>query len=80
MSADLIHKGHLKIIDEGAKLGLVIVGLLIDKAIAGYKRLPLIAFDERKLIVEKSLLNNMNKKLNLLITGSIVNKTNLNIT
>ena len=52
MSADLIHQGHLNIIREGLKLGEVIIGLLTDEAISGYKRLPLIAFNERKLIVE----------------------------
>ncbi len=52
MSADLIHQGHLNIISEGKKLGKVIIGLLTDEAIARYKRLPLIAFKERKLIVE----------------------------
>lgn len=52
MSADLIHQGHLNIIKEGQKLGKVIIGLLTDEAIASYKRLPLIAFNERKLIVE----------------------------
>ena len=52
MSADLIHQGHLNIINEGTKLGRVTIGLLTDEAIASYKRLPLIAFNERKLIVE----------------------------
>ncbi|RMZ48772.1 phosphoenolpyruvate mutase [Candidatus Marinimicrobia bacterium PRS2] len=52
MSADLIHQGHINIIREGLKLGEVIIGLLTDEAIAGYKRLPLIAFNERKMIVE----------------------------
>ena len=52
MSADLIHQGHLNIIAEGSKLGDVTVGLLTDEAIASYKRLPLIEFDERKIIVE----------------------------
>ena len=52
MSADLIHQGHINIIAEGEKLGKVIIGLLTDEAIASYKRLPLIAFNERKLIVE----------------------------
>jgi phosphoenolpyruvate phosphomutase / 2-hydroxyethylphosphonate cytidylyltransferase len=52
LSADLIHKGHLNIISEGCKHGKVIIGLLTDEAIASYKRLPLIAFNERKLIVE----------------------------
>ena len=45
MSADLIHQGHLNIIREGLKLGEVIIGLLTDEAIAGYKRLPLITFN-----------------------------------
>ncbi len=52
LSADLIHKGHLNIIEEGKKLGSVTIGLLTDEAIASYKRLPLIPFNERKLIVE----------------------------
>ena len=54
MSADLIHKGHLNIINEGFKYGKVVVGLLTDEAIASYKRLPLISYNERKLIIENS--------------------------
>jgi phosphoenolpyruvate mutase len=52
MSADLIHPGHLNIINEGRKLGLVTVGLLTDKAIASYKRLPYMSYDQRRVIVE----------------------------
>jgi len=52
MAADLIHRGHLKIILEASKLGEVIIGLLTDEAIVSYKRLPLIGYEERKLIVE----------------------------
>jgi len=52
MSADIIHPGHLNIIKEGAKLGRVTVGVLTDKAIASYKRLPYLDFEQRKLIVE----------------------------
>ena len=52
MSADLIHQGHLNIIREGNKLGKVTIGLLTDEAIASYKRLPLIPFNDRKIIVE----------------------------
>ncbi len=52
MSADLIHPGHLNIINEAKKLGEVIIGLLTDKAIASYKRLPYLTFDQRKIIVE----------------------------
>ena len=52
MSADIIHPGHLNIIKEAAKYGNVIVGVLTDKAIASYKRLPFLDFSQRKLIVE----------------------------
>jgi len=52
MSADIIHPGHLNIIKEGAKLGKVTVGVLTDKAIASYKRLPYLDFEQRKFIVE----------------------------
>ena len=37
MSADLIHPGHLNIINRASKLGDLIIGLLTDKAIASYK-------------------------------------------
>lgn len=52
MSADLIHHGHLNIINEARKLGNVTIGLLTDKAIASYKRLPYLSYEERKIIVE----------------------------
>jgi len=52
MSADMIHPGHLNIIKEAAKLGDVTVGLLTDKAIASYKRLPTLKFEQRKIIIE----------------------------
>ena len=52
LSADIIHKGHLNIIDEAKKHGSVTVGVLTDEAIASYKRLPFLDFEHRKLIVE----------------------------
>ena len=52
MSADLVHPGHLNIINIAKKYGDVIVGLLTDKAIASYKRLPYLTFDQRKIVVE----------------------------
>jgi phosphoenolpyruvate phosphomutase len=51
MSADLVHPGHINIIREAAKLGCVTVGLLTDKAIAGYKRLPFLTYEQRKTVV-----------------------------
>ena len=56
MSADIIHPGHLNIIKEGAKLGQVVVGVLTDKAIASYKRLPYLDFNQRKTIVFSMIL------------------------
>ncbi|MDA3812777.1 MAG: phosphoenolpyruvate mutase [Candidatus Cloacimonetes bacterium] len=52
MSADLIHPGHLNIIKEAVKYGEVIVGVLTDNAIASYKRLPFLNFEQRKMIVD----------------------------
>jgi len=52
MSADLIHPGHLNILNEAAKIGEVIVGLLTDKAIASYKRLPYLEYEQRKIVLE----------------------------
>lgn len=52
MSADMIHPGHLNIIKEASKLGDVIIGLLTDKAIASYKRLPTLKYEQRKIIIE----------------------------
>ena len=56
MSADLLHPGHLNIINHARDLagtnGEVVVGLLTDKAIASYKRLPYMSYDQRKVVVE----------------------------
>ncbi len=52
MSADVIHQGHINIIEEGAKYGDVIIGLLTDEAIASYKRMPLLNYENRKKIFE----------------------------
>ncbi|MBN1699747.1 MAG: phosphoenolpyruvate mutase [Spirochaetales bacterium] len=52
MSADIIHPGHLNIIDIARKLGRVIVGLLTDKAIASYKRLPYLQYGQRETIIK----------------------------
>lgn len=52
MSADLVHAGHLNIIKKAAKLGDVIIGLLTDKAIASYKRVPYMPYEQRKIVIE----------------------------
>lgn len=52
MCADIIHPGHLNIISKGRELGYVIIGLLTDQAIASYKRIPLMTFEQRKAVVQ----------------------------
>jgi len=52
MSADLIHPGHLNIIKRAAELGEVTIGLLTDEAIATYKRVPFMTFEQRKAVIE----------------------------
>ena len=51
MSADLIHPGHLNILNKAAELGQVTVGVLTDSAIISYKRLPYMDYEQRADIV-----------------------------
>jgi len=59
MSADLVHPGHLNVLNQAAKLGQVVVGVLTDSAIASYKRLPYMNYDQRAEVV--SNLKSVNK-------------------
>lgn len=51
MSADLIHPGHLNILKVASELGQVTVGVLTDSAIASYKRMPYMDYEQRAEIV-----------------------------
>jgi len=53
MSADLLHNGHINILKKAATLGDVTVGLLTDSAIASYKRLPYMQYEQRKAVVQE---------------------------
>jgi phosphoenolpyruvate phosphomutase len=52
MRGDIVHPGIINIIGEGAKRGEVLVGLLTDSAIAEYKRLPYLTFEQRRAVIE----------------------------
>lgn len=52
MSADLIHPGHINIVETAAQYGEVTVGLLTDEAIASYKRLPFLNYAQREAVVK----------------------------
>lgn len=51
MAADIIHPGHLNIINISASLGYVIVGLFTDEAISTYKRTPSMDYETRKTVL-----------------------------
>ena len=51
-SIDFLHEGHIKLLKKASEYGEVIVGLLTDKAIVSYKRLPHFTFEKRKYILE----------------------------
>lgn len=52
MGTDLIHHGHINIIEKARELGEVTVGLLSDEAVAKFSRIPFLEYEERKRILE----------------------------
>ena len=52
LSVDILHHGHINLINKAKQYGQLIVGLLTDKAILERKRLPLISYSNRKQILE----------------------------
>jgi len=52
MSAEVVHHGHINVINEAAKLGEVTVGLLTDSAISEFSRVPHLTFEQRKSVIE----------------------------
>jgi len=52
IASDIIHHGHIKVIEAAAKHGEVTVGLLTDEAIATYKRMPILDYETRKKVFE----------------------------
>lgn len=52
MAADILHPGHINILKKASELGKVTVGLLTDQAIAVYKRVPILKFEDRKQLIE----------------------------
>lgn len=52
MVADIMHPGLIRIINEGAKYGDVVIGLFTDRAVAERKRLPYLTYEQRKEVVE----------------------------
>ena len=51
LTADALHHGHMKLLEKGRSLGDVIVGLITDKVVSEYKRMPYLNFEQRKKIL-----------------------------
>ena len=52
MAVDILHPGHINIIKVSAQYGRVMVGLFTDEAIASYKRVPYMPYEQRKIVIE----------------------------
>lgn len=52
MCGDIIHYGHVNIINKAAKLGEVVVGLHSDEVVSSLMRLPILSYEERKRVIE----------------------------
>ena len=53
MSADILHPGHINVLRVARELGEVTVGLLTDAAIASYKRLPYMSYEQRLAVISE---------------------------
>lgn len=52
MTIDVLHHGHINVIEHARHYGDVMIGLLSDAAVADHKRLPYLTYEQRKKIVE----------------------------
>ena len=52
LSADILHEGHVNIINKASKLGRVVIGLLTDEAISSFKKIPFLNYEQRLTIVK----------------------------
>ena len=59
LAVDILHSGHLNIINRAKKYGKVVIGLLSDNAVAEYKNIPALGYEERYKIVKN--LKNVHK-------------------
>ncbi|MBQ8912548.1 MAG: isocitrate lyase/phosphoenolpyruvate mutase family protein, partial [Lachnospiraceae bacterium] len=71
-SADILHGGHFAIIKRAKRLGKLIIGVLSDEAVAGYKRFPMVPQSERMMI-----LGNISGVYKVVLQNSLSYKENL---
>ena len=51
MSADILHAGHINILERASRLGNVVVGLMTDQAISYYKKIPFLNYYQREIVI-----------------------------
>lgn len=51
-STDVIHGGHISIIQKASSLGRLTIGVLTDEVVASYKRFPVLTYGERVKLLE----------------------------
>ena len=51
ISADILHHGHINIINKAKEMGDLVIGLLTDKAISEKKRVPMLNWSQRHQII-----------------------------
>jgi len=74
LAVDFVHDGHINILNVAKNYGEVTVGLLTDKAIGSYKKLPHFTFEQRKKIVE-----NLKQVTNIIEQNELDYTKNLNL-
>ena len=53
MAVDLLHHGHIRILNKASKYGTLVVGLMTDKGLISYKGRPVLNYKQRKEIISQ---------------------------
>ena len=53
MAVDLLHHGHIRILNKASKYGTLVVGLITDKGLKTYKGKPVLNYKQRKEIISQ---------------------------
>ena len=75
LSGEMIHHGHINLIQKAQKYGSLIIGLLTDSAITEIKSLPLLNWEQRKKILQNIKKSKPVYNYNALATNTIMNYT-----
>ena len=74
LAQDILHEGHINVLNKASELGDVTVGLMTDEAIASYKNIPHVDYENRKL-----LLKNFKQIKKIIPQDSLDYSKNLNL-